>query len=314
MHNSASRSKVFLALGMVWVAFGSTYLGIALSAKTMPPLLSTGLRFAAASLLIIVSLGIVRQLSRFLISLKQLLTASISGALVMGINIGAIALAVNTVPTSLIAISEALIPVWVIIFRIGAKELFSRQVTVGVAMGFIGVVIAIIGGKTSGTTGLTAEAIFWLVIIQISSILWAYFAWKAPRLDLPRDSLVSAVYQMLGAAIALTVVGYMAREEWDLPLINTESKFAWLYLVIVSALGYIAYTYLFTYSTASLASSFSYTSPVIASILGIFFAGEIITVITLVGLVATVIGVILITRGETKPAFREVLLDSGSRK
>lgn len=306
MPNSKNRTT-FLALGMVWIAFGSTYLGIALSARTMPPLLSTGLRFAAASGLIILSLSVMGQIKRFVVPRRQWIIAAISGAIVMGINIGAIALAVGTVPTSLIAISEALIPVWVIIFRFAKKEAFSKEVLFGVALGFVGVVIAVAGGKTSAEVGITPAAIMWLIIIQLSSILWAYFAWKASSLDLPRDSLVSAVYQMLGVAVVLTIVGIVIGEHWNYAQISLESTWAWVYLVVVSALGYICYTYLFTYASASLASSFSYTSPVIASVLGLVFAGEVISTPTIIGLVATVIGVVLITRGETAKPVNEPL-------
>ena len=45
------RTKVWFALGTVYLIWGSTYLGIELAGETIPPLFAVGTRFVAAGLL-----------------------------------------------------------------------------------------------------------------------------------------------------------------------------------------------------------------------------------------------------------------------
>src|ERR1017187_10941677 len=47
---------VWVALGIVYVAWGSTYLGIRVMDRTIPPLLGAGVRFLAAGLVMFVVL------------------------------------------------------------------------------------------------------------------------------------------------------------------------------------------------------------------------------------------------------------------
>ena len=44
--------RIWVALGIVYVVWGSTYLGIAIAIETMPPMLSGALRFLTAALLL----------------------------------------------------------------------------------------------------------------------------------------------------------------------------------------------------------------------------------------------------------------------
>lgn len=299
---SRTTAFTFFPLVTVWIVFGSTYIAVAISAETMPALMSTGDRFGAAGIIILLYLLVIGRGAAFKISFNQGLTASFAGVAMMGFKTGAIALAVGigSVPTSLVAISEAMMPIWVIIFRLSHHEEFRKKVLFGVIIGLLGVVTAIIGGSFTESTGLSISTILWLIIIQIGSVVWAYLSWKAPRLNLPKDTLVATVFQLIAAAIALNIVGLFIGEQWNFSGISEASLWAWIYLAIASTFAYISYTWLITHASASLASSFSYTSPVIGTALGFALAGEHVSVPTLLGLCAAVIGVVLITRGETQ--------------
>src|SRR5207247_3036163 len=48
----ASSLNVWLALGIVYVVWGSTYLAIAIAVQTLPPFLYAGLRFLLAGLIL----------------------------------------------------------------------------------------------------------------------------------------------------------------------------------------------------------------------------------------------------------------------
>ena len=50
---SASAAAIWIALGLVYVIWGSTYLAIAIAVQTLPPLFSAGLRFCIAGLVLL---------------------------------------------------------------------------------------------------------------------------------------------------------------------------------------------------------------------------------------------------------------------
>ncbi|HUG55506.1 MAG TPA: EamA family transporter, partial [Candidatus Limnocylindrales bacterium] len=52
--------RVWTALGVVYVVWGSTYLAIAIVVQTMPPLLSAGVRFVLAGLVLALWLALRR--------------------------------------------------------------------------------------------------------------------------------------------------------------------------------------------------------------------------------------------------------------
>src|SRR6201995_4558576 len=51
-HHGHMRTKIAVALGIVYVVWGSTYLAIAVAARTLPPLLMLAVRFGLAGALL----------------------------------------------------------------------------------------------------------------------------------------------------------------------------------------------------------------------------------------------------------------------
>ncbi len=290
--------KLILALATVWIVFGSTYFAISMTISTMPGLISSGLRFAMAAAVIVLIMVATGRASALKVSRAQFLTAFSGGAIVMGITIGAIVLAEEYVPSALIAVTESLMPVWIVLFRMRSQDAVSRLTMLGVALGMSGVFMAVMGGGFSAPAEEQLGVIVWLVIIVGTTVLWGYFAWKAPQLNMPRNSLVSTIYQMAGAAVVLPVWGALSGEKIDVTAISTEAWMGWGYLILASATGYVAYTWLFSNVSPSLASSYSYASPVIAIALGVLLGGEIFTFPMVVGMAAALTGVVLITRAE----------------
>ena len=56
--SSSIKTKVAIGLGIMYVAWGTTYIGIAFTIETMPPLLSMSFRFVAASLALFIFIGL----------------------------------------------------------------------------------------------------------------------------------------------------------------------------------------------------------------------------------------------------------------
>ena len=75
-----------------------------------------------------------------------------------------------------------------------------------------------------------------------------------------------------------------------------------------SLVGYTAYVWLLDHASATKVGTYAYVNPVIAVILGYFFAGEEIGARTIFGSLLVLVGVFMITlmsgesRGSRKPA------------
>jgi drug/metabolite transporter (DMT)-like permease len=73
---------------------------------------------------------------------------------------------------------------------------------------------------------------------------------------------------------------------------------AWLYLVVAGSLiGFNAYMDLLGHASAGLASSYTFVNPVIAMLLGIVVAGEVVSGYEWAAAGVVLLGVVLMLRG-----------------
>jgi drug/metabolite transporter (DMT)-like permease len=96
--------KVWFALVTVYLVWGSTYLGIALVIKTAPPLLSMGLRFFAAFVVLAIILLIIKGKNALKVKKEELLSSMFLGGLLLGFGIGNLTLAERYVPSGIAAL------------------------------------------------------------------------------------------------------------------------------------------------------------------------------------------------------------------
>src|SRR5687768_18106154 len=102
---------------------------------------------------------------------------------------------------------------------------------------------------------------------------------------------------MLAAGIAF-IPGSLARNELQDLQWHTISTGAWLsllYLIFLGSIaGFSAYVWLLKVRPAIQVSTYAYVNPVVAVLLGVFFANENITWLQIAGLVVILISVLLI--------------------
>src|SRR5438093_12150981 len=85
---TAPTRHVWAALGVVYVVWGSTYLGIKVAVETLPPLLTAGSRFLTAGLLLA---GILVLRGRSLrVTRGELLSSSLVGLLLLTLGVGVV--------------------------------------------------------------------------------------------------------------------------------------------------------------------------------------------------------------------------------
>jgi drug/metabolite transporter (DMT)-like permease len=84
----------------------------------------------------------------------------------------------------------------------------------------------------------------------------------------------------------LVILGLLLKEHqrFDPTKITPLSARAFIYLVLIGAIiGYTAYFYLLRHCDPAKVATYAYVNPVVAMVLGTFFAGETLTLRTLAG-------------------------------
>ena len=189
--------KIWSALWVVYIVWGSTYLAIALMVETIPPLLGAGFRFVMVGVILLPILAWRKGLSVFRPSRGELLAAGFVGLMLPGAN-AVISVAEKTVPSGLAALLVASIPLWVVLLRRGSGERISGRSLVAVLVGFGGVALLVHPEGEATIIGLLA-CIF-------AAFMWAVGSFASPRISLPRDPLVSTAWQSLLGGLVIVVV------------------------------------------------------------------------------------------------------------
>src|ERR671937_2517242 len=193
------------ALGTVYLVWGSTYLAIAIAVETLPPLLSAGLRFLTAGLLICLWLAVRRASLRA--TLSEVAGAATVGLLLLAGGNGLVVLAERTVPSGVAALIVASVPLWIVVLRALTGERVRGDLIGGVLLGLAGVAILVVPGGLNGTLDP-----FGVAILFGATISWALGTFVSPRLRSPRIALLSTAYQMLAGGAALVVAGFLHGE------------------------------------------------------------------------------------------------------
>jgi len=295
--------KVWFALVAVYLVWGSTYLGIALVIKTAPPLLSMGFRFLSAFLVLAIILLIFKGKNALRITKQELLSSLFLGGILLGFGLGNLTLAERYVPSGIAALIISALPIWVTIFQRMAGIKSRRITLIGIFIGLIGVAIIVLPGGTGPAPGADPEKVkFWMFMILIGNIAWAFGTFMTQRIPIPKDPFVLTAYEMFFGGLVLTVASYFNGERFNVEIVSNmseTSKWAWVYLVLIgSIVGYGAYIWLLNNTSLSLASTYAYVNPVIAVILGLIVLNEPVDWPLFFGGAVVLSGVALVVNGE----------------
>ncbi|CAB4670206.1 unannotated protein [freshwater metagenome] len=300
---SANKSKVWLSLWSVYIIWGSTYYGIALAIESMPPLLAMGTRFLAATSILIVVLGAKNGWRSLIIPRAEFLNASLMGGTLLGIAIGSVALGERYVPTGIAALIISALPFWIAIFRTVDGNRPSNLSWLGVVIGFVGVAFLLKPGSVNPLNGAsTGLMLFWACMIMIGNIGWSFGSYIAPRFPMPKNPMISTMYQMLTGGLLLVVVGLATGEKFADFIDATRSSWAgWSYLTLVgSIVAYSSYVWLISNAPIGLISTYAYVNPVIAISLGAIFLHEKISISYIFGGAIVVLGVLMVVTNESR--------------
>ena len=213
----------------------------------MPPLLSMGVRFLVAAILLGLYLFSRNGLSTFKIPRQEILSASFLGVLTLAFGIGTVAIAEEHIPTGVASLIIAALPLWIALFRTIAREKISTLTWLGTVIGFLGVVVLLQPGSIEPINNATStEVTFYMFIVLIGNIAFAFGTFISPRFQLPKNLLLFTTIEMAAAGIFMLFAALIRGEDFSGLSEATFSSWFWFaYLVLVgSILAYSAYLWL----------------------------------------------------------------------
>ena len=268
------KSKIWLALIALYIVWGSTYLGIKFAIQTIPPFFHAGIRFLISGLILVIW---QRATGQSLPTRKQWISAAIIGTLLLLGGNGMVAWAEQTIPSGVAALIIASVPMFLVIGEAirpnGIKP--NWQGVVGLLIGFVGIFILVGPSEISG--GATKLNPFGVIALLFACLFWATGSIYSKTADLPKSSLMNTGAQMLMGSIGLFIVSLISGElhGWDVTAVSARSLYGLSYLILVGSLvGFASYGWLLQNAPISLVSTYAYVNPIVAVLLGTWFASE----------------------------------------
>jgi drug/metabolite transporter (DMT)-like permease len=288
-----ARWKLLTALWTVYLVWGSTYLAIKVSVRTMPAFLSAGSRFLLAGALlgaILVATGRSLRVTR-----RELASSALLGLALLTLGVGVVTLAETRIDSSIAAMIAGSVPLQVVVLRTLARERVALATRLSVLAGLAGLALIVVPG------GEGASSAVGLALMLGASVSWSLGSFFGQRLPLAQDGFVATTWEMLCAGAFLLVLGAATGEVGDVDpaAFSLESVAAWLYLAVVGSLvGFTAYAWLLRNAPISKVVTHQYVNPIVAIALGALLLGEEITLAVGLGAALIVGSVFVAVRQE----------------
>lgn len=274
---------ILLALFCTYFIWGATYLAIRFGIESFPPFLMAGMRFTIAGAVLYF---ILRGLGAQNPTRQQWAGAGVVGLLLPALGNGTVCYVQQTVSSSVAALSIATAPIWMAVFSVFWGHKITVKEWMGIAIGFVGILLLNIGGSLQGN-------FMGALLLIFAAASWSFGSVWGKHLPMPAGMMASAT-QMLIGGVVLLLMGMLQGEVWP-QAVSLKSWLALLFLIVLgSMVAYSAYQYLLKTVRPLVASSNTFVNPVVAFILGMGFASERIAFIEFIALGIILFGVFLV--------------------
>jgi len=314
MNGTPQRSlwKTLLAFAIIYFVWGSTYLAIRIGVREFPPFLMAALRFIIAG-------GV---LYAWVIARGERSPASRHWPVIVGLSFlffvgdyGLVFWAEQRVPSGITAVLMAMIPAFIALAEITVlrTQLLTFRLAFALLAGLAGVAVLVNRSFNLGGEPVNALGAFALVIASLS---WAIATVLARKVSFPFSKTMSSGTQMLAGGICLALVSAALGEfrEFHPLTISRSAWFALLYLIVAgSIVGFTAYVWLIHHESPTKVGTYAYVNPVVAVLIGYFFAAEPLGARTALGTLLVLVSVVLITTAHGKKPLAAVSTERAAK-
>ena len=275
--DTRSPALSWLALGVVYLVWGSTYLAIRVGVGHLPPLLFAGTRYVIAGALLYPialratanSRGSARDRTKP--GARAWLAGAVIGILLLFAGNGGVTFGETTLPSGFAAVLVATVPLWMIVFAWPVQhQRVTFRTALALAVGLGGVIILVGDGTASGRISA-------VIVVLGAAAAWGFGSVLSHRLAVPSHAMLAAAIEMLAGGVVLLAVGAgsgeFSRIQWS--SVPATSWIALAYLIGPgSILAFTAYGYALSHLPVTTVSTYAYVNPVVAVLAGIVFLGE----------------------------------------
>jgi drug/metabolite transporter (DMT)-like permease len=284
------RLELFAAFAVIYIVWGSTFLGVRLGVRALPPFLFGGARFLLAGSLLALVAFLRRE--RFPAAPREWRPIPFMSVVMIALGNGMTTYALQYVPsneTALLAASSAL---W--IAALGALGPRGHALTarglLGLLLGFAGVALIVWphGSLPSGRFGWQSLVLLGSLAGAVGTIIYRDAALTVGPTAFNALMMLLGGLWLLGFGVA---AGETDRWQWA-----PGGLAALVYLALFgSAIAFSAYTWLLRRVPADRVATYAYVNPAVAAVLGWAVLGEALGPAQLAGMVVVLAGVALVT-------------------
>jgi len=302
------RFRVVVAFAALYLIWGSTYLGILFAIQSIPPFLMAGARFFFAGLIMF---AIARTQGPLRSTWAEWRASLTVGACLLLCGNGGVTISEKYIASGLASLIVATVPIYIALLSwLGGLAPRPKPIVwAGLAAGFAGVAL-LLGPALQLSDARRSRAAIGMSILLVSSFIWSAGSLYSRSAKHPASPFLAAAQQMFCGGLLLLLAGIATGEpqRFDPGKMSILSIGAFVYLVLIGAIvGYTAYFWLLRHCDPAKVSTYAYVNPIVAVLLGAVFAGEKLTLQTLlaaaliIGSVALIITVQKLRREAAPP-------------
>ena len=289
--NQATVVFSFLSIYVIW---GSTYLAIRYAVETIPPLYTAGIRHLMAGTILLAWC----MAKRLRPTWAQIRASIVIGTLFFLVGHGTLHWAEQRVPSGLASLLIASEPIWVFLLTaIAARQWRLNAILLaGIFLGFGGV--GLLMGRSALNSG--PGVFVGSLAVLLGALSWSVGIVYSRRSRLSGHPLLLSALSLLAGSVQLLLAGTVVGEYRGFSFASISSR-SWLalgYLILFgSVVAFTAYNWLLEHYSPTLVATHTYVNPIVAVLLGRFFAGETVTLNVLLSSAMVIGAVMLVDRG-----------------
>jgi drug/metabolite transporter (DMT)-like permease len=286
----AKRTRLAIALAIIYLVWGSSYLAAKIMVTDEPPLVAAGLRFSAAGVLLMAFAwwrGGPPVLTR--IELRHVFAM---GFLAVLFSNACHMIAMQHVQSNTAALLNATPSLWIAwLGTFGHRRShLSGAARLGLFIGLVGVLLVL-----APKGGFHLAGLGWQLLILLGCFSWSLGTIYYRNAGAANPPMMFAAQQMLVGGFGLLAASWVAGESFDLDwTARSFAAFVWLTL-LSSCVAYSAYAWLTVHTSPVVVGSYGYVNPAIAALLGWLLLDEALSWIQITGMAVILLGTALVT-------------------
>lgn len=285
-------SKTIIAIFVVAIVWGTTFLGIKIGVETVPPWFVAGLRQFLASLVLLPILIYTKNL-KWIGWRNFRIQITLSSLMLVGAN-GLTTVAEENLTSSLTSLISALSPIFIFVASMAiGMEKFTYRTMAGLLMGFFGVLFIFWDGINDL---MNPSYRLGLLILIIAIMSWGLGTIYTKKINVKNNNLfLNLFYQFAFAGIIQLIFAFSFSETIDISAWSVKSISAIIYLAVFgSVLAFFSYHYLLRTLLPTQVSILSYVNTIISIFLSWLILGETISTKFIIATACIISGVFII--------------------